>query len=306
MNLSVCLMRNHLLLFIFCLIVSVSEGQAVRLDSLTHWRKAFKSSLNLNQASFSSNWKSGGVNSLGFNAMINYRASYKADGTSWENEIDLLYGMVNNAGQGYRKTLDRIYLDTKVGRQLTKNWDMYAATNFLTQFAPGYRYTTVNGVEEATLISGFLAPGFLTTSLGFEYHPVKYFKLRLSPFAPRLTFVRNSSDYADVDPVAPYGVKIGESVRYEWLSAQLLAEFDKNIATNINLKFRYLLFSNYETLGLKTTDQRLDLNVTAKVNKYINVSLGSILLYDVDQDSGLQLSQAFSLGIMYTFQNFAN
>lgn len=290
-----------------CLLLSaitLAEAQAVRLDSVTHWRKSFKSALNLNQASFSSNWKSGGVNSLGFNALLNYRASYKADGITWDNEIDMLYGMVNNAGQGYRKTLDRIYLDTKVGRNMSKNWDMYAATNFLTQFAPGYRYTTVNGVEEATLISGFLAPGFLTTSLGFEYHPVKYFKIRLSPFAPRLTFVRNSQGYADVDPVAPYGVKIGESVRYEWLSAQLMAEFDKEIFTNINLKFRYLIFSNYERLSLKTTDQRLDLNITAKVNKYINVSMGSILLYDLDQDSGLQLSQAFSLGILYTFQNF--
>lgn len=299
-------MKSFIISCIILTSVLGADAQAVRLDSVTHWRKSFKSALNLNQASFSSNWKSGGVNSLGFNALLNYRASYKADGVTWDNEIDMLYGMVNNAGQGYRKTLDRIYLDTKVGRNMNKNWDMYAATNFLTQFAPGYRYATVNGVEEATLISGFLAPGFLTTSLGFEYHPVKYFKMRLSPFAPRLTFVRNSENYADVDPVAPYGVKIGESIRYEWLSAQLLAEFDKDIFTNINLKFRYLIFSNYENLSLKTTDQRLDLNITAKVNKYINVSMGSILLYDLDQDSGLQLSQAFSLGILYTFQNFAN
>lgn len=299
-------MKSFIISCIILTSVLGADAQAVRLDSVTHWRKSFKSALNLNQASFSSNWKSGGVNSLGFNALLNYRASYKADGVTWDNEIDMLYGMVNNAGQGYRKTLDRIYLDTKVGRNMNKNWDMYAATNFLTQFAPGYRYATVNGVEEATLISGFLAPGFLTTSLGFEYHPVKYFKMRLSPFAPRLTFVRNSENYADVDPVAPYGVKIGESIRYEWLSAQLLAEFDKDIFTNINLKFRYLIFSNYENLSLKTADQRLDLNITAKVNKYINVSMGSILLYDLDQDSGLQLSQAFSLGILYTFQNFAN
>ena len=217
----------------------------------------------------------------------------------------MLYGMVNNAGQGYRKTLDRIYLDTKYGSKLNDKWDMFIALNFLTQWAPGFKYSLdPSGVEKATRISGFLAPGFLTTSIGFEYKPQKYFSLRLSPFAPRLTIVRNSADYTAVDPVAPYGVKVGETIRYEWLSAQLLADFNKDIATNINLKFRYLMFANYETLSLKTIDQRLDVNLTAKVNRFINVSLGSILLYDIDQDAGLQLSQAFSLGVLYTFRNY--
>ncbi len=36
----------------------------------------------------------------------------------------------------------------------------------------------------------------------------------------------------------------------------------------------------------------------------MNVSLGGIMIYDFDQDSGAQLSQAFSLGFAYTFQNY--
>ena len=290
--------------FLFCVCLS-GYSQIVRVDSVTKWRKSLKAALNLNQASFSSNWKSGGVNSIGFNGLFNYKASYKADHTSWDNEVDLLYGMVNNAGQGFRKTLDRIFIDTKLGKELNPKWGLFAATNFATQFGPGYKYETdANGVERGTLISSFLAPAFLTTSLGFEYHPSKQFKLRLSPLAPRLTFVRNSEQYTAVDPVAPYGVKIGEFVRYEWLAAQILAEYDKDIAKNVNLKFRYLLFSNLENLSLKAIDQRLDLSVTAKVNKFLNVNIGSIFLYDIDQDAGLQLSQAFSIGVLYTFQNF--
>ena len=297
-------MNRILILSLVLLSISV-RSQIVRIDSGSNWRKNFKAAINLNQASFSSNWKSGGVNSIGFNTMVNYKANYKSATTTWDNEIDFLYGMVNNAGQGYRKTLDRIYLDTKYGTKLNDKWDMFVATNFLTQIAPGYKYSLdPSGVEKATRISGFLAPGFLTTSFGFEYRPKKYFSLRLSPFAPRLTFVKNSEDYTAVDPIAPYGVKVGESIRYEWLSAQVLADFNKDIATNINLKFRYMMFANYETLSLKTIDQRLDLNLTAKVNRFINVSIGSILLYDLDQDSDLQLSQAFSLGILYTFRNF--
>jgi hypothetical protein len=291
--------------FLFLLLVTISQAQIVRVDSLSNWKKAFKVGLNLNQASFSSNWKAGGVNSFGFNAFLNYKANYTKDKVSWDNEIDMLYGMVNNQGQGYRKTLDRIYIDTKYGRALSDKWNMFVALNFQSQFANGYKY--VKGVvdqDSATLISGFLAPAFVTTTLGFQYTPSPAFKLRLSPFAPRITIVKNSEDYTSVDPIAPYGVKIGEDVRMEWLAAQVLAEFNKDIATNVNLKWRYLLFANYEHFNLQEIDHRLDINLTAKVTRFINVSLGGILLYDYDQVDELQLSQAFSLGVLYTFQNY--
>jgi hypothetical protein len=292
---------------LFSLLTSVSvSAQIERIDSLSNWKKAFRAGLNLNQASFSSNWKAGGVNSIGFNTFLNYRANLKKGLHSWDNEIDLLYGMINNQGQGQRKTLDRVYLDTKYGRALNKNWDAFLAFNFLSQFAKGYKYELDDlGVEQRILISDAFAPAFITASIGFEYHPTEYFKLRLSPFAPRLTVLRdNDGRYAAVDSVAPYGVVVGENTRFEWLAFQALAEFNKDIAKNLNLKWRYMMFANYETLELKTIDHRLDINITAKVNQFVNVSLGGILLYDFDQDPGAQSSQAFSLGLLYSIRNF--
>lgn len=284
-----------------------AAGQIVKIDTLTNWKKAFRAGLNLNQASFSSNWKAGGVNSIGFNGFLNYKANLKKDKQSWDSEIDFLYGMVNNQGQGYRKTLDRLYLDTKYGYELNAKWSFATSLNLLSQFANGYSYNkNAAGAEIATLISDFFAPAFITSSWGVEYHPGKFFKARISPFAPRITVVSdNNGRFSSVDPASPYGVPVNESIRTEWLAFQLLAEFDKDIAKNVNLKWRYLLFANYETLSAKTIDHRLDLNLAAKVNQFVSVSLGGILLYDIDQDSGLQTSQAFSLGILYSFQNFA-
>ena len=43
-----------------------TSAQIVKIDSTTKWKKAFKAGFNLNQASFTSNWRAGGVNSLGF------------------------------------------------------------------------------------------------------------------------------------------------------------------------------------------------------------------------------------------------
>lgn len=292
-------------LFFFVIGVAPLFAQVVKVDSTSRWKKAFKAGLNLNQASFSSNWKAGGVNSIGFNTFLNYKANFKSGNNSWDNEIDMLYGMVNNQGQGYRKTLDRIFVDSKYGRKLSEHWGFAASFNLLSQFAKGYKYDKdAAGLEVATLISDSFAPAFITTGLGFEYQPVEYFKMRLSPFAPRVTIVSDVNRFVTVDNPTPYGVEPPDKARFEWLAAQMLAEFNKDIATNINLKWRYVLFANYETLELDKVDHRLDLTVTAKVNQFINVNLGGILLYDYDQDHSVQLSQAFSLGVMYTFQNY--
>src|SRR3954469_10480884 len=144
-----------------------ANAQVIKIDSLSPWRKSFKAGLNLNQANFSSNWKAGGVNSFGFNALLNYKANYKSGRNSWDNEIDMLYGMVNNAGQGYRKTLDRIFLDTRYGYAISDKWDAILAANVLSQFGRGYKYVKdANGVEQGQLVSDSFAPTFITLNIG--------------------------------------------------------------------------------------------------------------------------------------------
>lgn len=296
-----------LLLFIFLLGISfLSNAQVVKPDTTSNWKKKLDFNLNLNQAAFSSNWKAGGINSIGLNTMFNYKANYLKNKTSWDNEIGFMYGFVSNSGQGYRKTLDRIFLDTKVGHKLSDNWDLITSLNFISQFSKGFKYEDdAAGVEQEFLISDVLAPAFITLALGFEYHPVDYFKVRISPLAPRVTVLRDNNGRFDaVDSIAPYGVKVNEDTRFEWFAFQLTADFDKEIAKNINLKWRYLMFANYETLEAKTIDHRVDLMISAKVNKFISVGVGGILLYDFDQDDGAQLSQVFNIGFAYSFQNY--
>lgn len=279
-----------------------SPAQVVKPDTTSNWKKRLLFNINVNQTAFSDNWKAGGINSIGLNGAFNYRTNYAKNKISWDNEIDLLYGFVNNSGQGFRKTLDRIFLDTKVGYSISDKWSVFTSLNFMSQFAEGYVFNDDNTQD---LLSDFLAPAFITSAWGLQYKPVDFFFVRISPFAPRVTILSDNNGRFDaVDPLRPYGVLLGESTRYEWLAFQLTADFDKDIATNLNLKWRYLLFANYETLAAKTIDHRLDLMLTAKVSKYISVGLGGILLYDIDQHPGAQFSQAFNFGFRYTFQNF--
>jgi Protein of unknown function (DUF3078) len=298
---------SSLAFFLFVILIGFSGStlaQVVKVDSLTNWKKSFKAGLNLNQASFSSNWKAGGVNSIGFNTFLNYKANYKKDKNSWNNEIDFLYGMVNNAGQGYRKTLDRLFLDTKYGRAISEKWDFSASANLQSQFAAGRDYSV--NTTDGTIISDLFAPAYLTAALGFEYHPVSYFKLRLSPFSPRVTYVNDVNRFVTATNLTPYGVKPNETTRIQWFAFQMLAEFDKDIAKNLNLKWRYIMFVDYEKLELNRIDHRLDLTLTAKVSKYITTSVGFIGMYFFDQDKDIQTSQGLNIGVGYTFQNFAD
>jgi hypothetical protein len=293
--------------FLVLLLISFAgSAQIVHIDTVTKWKKEFKTGLNLNQSTFTSNWKSGGTNSLGYTAFLNYRANYKGEHNSWDNEFDFQYGTVKTQGLGLRKTLDRIFIDTKYGHVLSAKWDLALSANLLSQFAPGYKYlkTTAN-TDSLVMLSDFFAPAFITVGMGFEYHPVKYFKLRLSPLAPRLTIVNDVKRFINTDNPTPYGLSPDRSAKMQWLAFQMLAEFDKDIAKHVNLKWRYILFADYQDLAVDRLYHRLDLNLTAKLGRFVNVNLGAILLYDHNQDTNVQFSEAMSLGMMYTFRNFA-
>ena len=270
------------------------------------WRRSAKTGLGLNESLLSSNWRGGGVSTIGFNALANLRANRKSGLHSFDNESDFLFAFSQTKGLGYRKGQDRLYLDTKYGRAISARWDMFLSLNLLSQFAPGYQYDTDAGQDRTRQVSDFFAPAFVTAAYGFEYHPAPYFHLRLAPFAPRLTVVSRADRFVAVLGDTPYGVNPGHSTRFEVLAAQVLAEIDKKISSNVNLKARYVLFANYEHLNPKEIDHRLDLGLTAKVGKYIDVALNGIALYDYDQDNSVQYSQGLTIGIAYAVQNFVD
>ncbi|TAF34918.1 MAG: DUF3078 domain-containing protein [Cytophagales bacterium] len=274
--------------FWLCLITASAQSDT------TYWTKSFQAGLNINQASFSDNWKAGGVNSLAVGLFAKGKASFLKGKTSWDNEMLLEYGMLRTKGTGFRKTADRILFDSKYGYKLSKNLNFYASLNFLSQFDNGFRYLKNSAnLDSAVVISGLFAPAFLTQSIGFEYKPVPYFFARLGIGTLRQTIVSDKELYL-TEP-KNYGVEQGKTIRNE-MACQLFIGFDKNVAKNINLKASYLLFANYEDLA--AMDNRLDVVVAAKVNKYINTTLTAAMLYDQDQDFKVQYSQVLALGIL--------
>lgn len=270
----------------------------VSLDvAVNYWRNWTAFGINVNQATFSDNWGGGGVNSLALGGQFSYKTDYTKDDKNYVSEFLLKYGKLKNKAQLSRKTADRIFLDNKVSLKLSKNWGFFGSVNFESQFDMGYSYSkNAQGNEIRTLLSGFMAPGYLTESIGFEYKPTKSFFIRIGTGTARQTFVLDTTLYK-TNP-KNFGVTQGNSFRNE-LAFQIVGAIDKDIAKNLNLKSRYTMFANYEQLS--TIDNRLDLTLTAQVNRLINVSIGAIVLYDDDTADRVQASQAMSFGLVYKF-----
>lgn len=266
---------------------------------VNYWKTRTAINVNVNQAQFSNNWKGGGVNSVAVGAQTNYKAEYSKNDFSFVTETNLQYGKVKNKGQLQKKTNDRIFFDNKAALKISKNWSFFGSVTFESQFDDGFSYKRQGDEEEtATLISRFMSPGYLTESVGFEYKPVKYFSARIGTGTARQTFVLDTTLYK-TNP-KNYGVERGETVRND-LAFQVVANFEKEVLKNMVLKSRYLMFIPYKDLSLASIDHRLDITITAKINKFMNTSLTGVLLYDKSNDAKIQASQNLTLGFGFVF-----
>ncbi len=290
------------------IVANFKDTVAVKPDT-SYWQRSFSGGINFNQASFN-NWTGGGVNSVALGAVVAARALYEKERWSWDNTADLQLGFVTQAGLT-RKAADQILLNSVAGYKISPKWDMFGSGTFTSFFTSGYRYTGLAPGQTQFKVANFLAPGQLTIAWGLAYKPNGWFALRVSPFAPRFTFLADQSvrfrEGADKIPVRDpnatvYGVEPGRSIRTEWLALQLQAALTRNLSENVSINAKYLLFANYKTLN--AIDHRIDIILTAKVSRYISTTLGIIALFDKDFSSDWQLQQTLGIGLVYNVTTF--
>jgi hypothetical protein len=275
-------------------------------EKVNYWKTTTAIGFDVNQGAFSKNWKAGGVNSLAVGGMLNYKTAYSKESYSFTSEVRLEYGKVKNKDQLQKKTRDRIFWDNKGGLQLSKSWYFFGSVTFESQFDRGYAYKrNAEGREEQFLISKFMSPGYLTESIGFEYKPVSYFSTRIGTGTAKQTFMLdtavinlafNKGNYGLRPPTAD---RPAQTFRNE-LAFQVTSTFDKQIFTNVFLYARYNMFIPYDR-KLEHVDHRLDVTLKSKINKFMNVTINGVGLFDKDADEEVQASQNLSLGFGFTF-----
>ncbi|MGY4383423.1 hypothetical protein ACVWYN_000442 [Pedobacter sp. UYP24] len=279
----------------------------VLTEKINYWRTSTQIGIDVNQGAFSKNWKAGGVNSLALGGLINYRAAYSKESYSYTSELRLEYGKIKNKDQLQKKTRDRIYWDNKANFQFSKSWYFYGSVTLETQFDRGYAYfKDKDNAEQQSLISKFMAPGYLTESIGFEYRPVPYFSTRIGTGTAKQTFLL---DTAVINPKfnggnfglrRRQGARPPQTFRNE-LAFQVTSELrDKQILKNVFLYARYNMFIPYDR-KLEHIDHRLDMTLRSRINKFMEVKINAVALFDKDSDPEVQASQNLSLGFGFTF-----
>jgi hypothetical protein len=308
------------ILLLFIVLPLFMFGQA---DKDTTWKFSGTMGLKLNQTSFT-NWAPGGTNSYSFSGLAKLYANYRKDKISWENNLNLMYGMLKEKDENISKNEDLIDFTSVLGRDIAKKWAFTGMLNFKTQFANGFDadYDTVK-------ISTIMAPAYLTISPAFRYQPVEWFQLYLSPITAKMTFVLDQ-ELADkgsfgVTP-AEYdtlGNKItdGEKMLF-YLGPFLEAYLKKDLAKNLNFESKLNVmytFLNRDNLEGYDVDFNWENFLNYQFAKFFSVNLfvhfaylpgqPEIVFEEVDgvviekavPNRKLQIKETLGIGLSYTF-----
>lgn len=234
----------------------------------TSWKTSGTFNINFTQVSLS-NWSAGGESSISGVALFNYTANYLKDKRSWDNSIDLGYGLIKNGDDDTRKSEDRIELNSKLGHQIYNHWFLSVLGTFKSQFTEGFDYP-----NDSVKISDFLAPARIYLALGFDYKPKDAVSVYISPAAARWIIVNND----ELSDAGAYGVDPGEKSRFEF-GAMFKALYQKEVWENVSLKTKLELYSDYLE-DPKNVDVDWEVLLNMKINSVLSAQISTQLIYD--------------------------
>ncbi|WP_163715587.1 DUF3078 domain-containing protein [Mangrovibacterium lignilyticum] len=294
-------MKKFLILVFMLPLLGTAQTPA---DTVKVWTRGGMVSANFSQVSLS-NWVAGGKSSASGTFLVNLFSNYKKDKVSWENTLDLGYGLLKEEDSKTVKSDDKIDLSSKFGYQAKGNMFYSALFNFKSQFTKGYKYPDTD-----TPISRFLAPGYFTLALGLDYKPSDHFSLFVSPLTGKLTLVTDDLLSAAGD----FGVDPGSKTKWE-LGAYFKAAVKYEIMKNVSLDSKFDVFSNYIDQP-QNMDVSWDVKINMKINDYLSANLNTNLIYDNDikiefDDNGdgvvdrkgprVQFKELFGIGLNLKF-----
>ncbi len=291
-------------------------------DSTSFWRFVGRTRLNINTIVLS-NWADGGESSLTGAGSFDLSAVYQKGKIKFENTFSSALGIQAFQHTALKKTDDKLDFSSVFGIQFSKKWFYSLNTNFKTQYFKGYNYP-----NDSVIVSDFLAPGYVTISLGLEYKPLKDLSLYASPLAGKITFVNNQNladdgKYGVVAAVRDTSNNIlvsGERRKYE-LGLSFIAKYKGKLAKNIDLNSKLMLYNNYFD-PVKKNRWNIDVDWEAwfdiKINRFFVASAYFHAIYDhnikipvyetqngerikVGETVHLQLKQNYGLGIAFKF-----
>ncbi len=294
-------MKKLLILLMVLPLVGFSQAES---DSTKVWKFGGNASINFSQVSLS-NWAAGGKSSASGTFLFNSFANYQKGKISWENSLDLGYGLMKEEDSQSVKTDDKIDFSSKFGLKGKGKIFYSALFNFRTQMADGFKYP-----DRDNRISTFMAPGYFTLALGADYKPNDKFSLFVSPMTGKMTAVTDDV----LSDEGAFGVDPGKKSRGE-MGAFLKTQFKTTVVENVSLETKLDLFSNYLDTP-QNIDIHWDILLNMKINDYLSANLITNLIYDddvsiaIDKDGDgvidekgprVQFKELFGVGLSFKF-----
>ncbi len=279
-----------LILFISLNILNAQETDTIKT---TPWKYGTVLNATFSQVSLS-NWAGGGENSLSLSGLSNSNINHEKDMISWENTFEFAYGIIKQGDASVEKSDDKINIASRFGRKIDAVWKISASMDFLSQFSPGYeRFTDqVTNEEKQILISKFMSPGYITSSIGIEYKPREEFFVLVSPLTGKTTIVLDDS----LSNAGAFGVDPGDKIRNE-LGSFLKSMLKVPVMENITFQTKLNLFSGYENPD--KVDVSWETLLLLRVNKYITTNFNTHLIYDEDVTTEVQFKEVLSVGVVF-------
>lgn len=256
------------------------------------WKFGTLVKLDFNQGHVSKGWAEGGESSISALSGVKSFANYKKNKTSWENTVDLQYGLLKSGDNEFRKNQDKLEINTKFGHLAFKKWYYTSMFNLRTQFVRGYNYSSDGNRK---LISNFFAPAYILASVGLDYKPKKDFSILLSPFTAKYTIV---SDTANIDQTA-FGIDADESVKKE-VGAYVKLFHKWKITKDISMENKLEFYSSYSNKP-KNIDVDWQFILNLPINQYLTTTVSTYFISDDDTGSKIQFKENLAIGVRYQF-----
>lgn len=293
-------------------------------DTIKHWSFSGSNTLNFNQLHFS-NWSEGGENSLSGTTYVSFSAIYSKNDYTVDHLLNMGYGMLRTQEKKLKKTEDKLDVTSTFSYKARGNWNYSSLINFRTQFTNGYKYP-----NDSTVVSTFMAPAYLTASLGMQFKPSPAFSLFISPASGKFILVvdqdlANSGAFGVTKAVylndtSKIIVKPGRNIKPEF-GFNIHAFLKKEVVTNVSLESRLILNNNYLDEN-QSNRWNIDLNwealINFTINKYLSSSIRMNMIYDhnikvpeydyiddtkvkVGEGPRTQFKESFGIGLNYRF-----
>lgn len=275
--------KNLITLFILLPFLSLSQNTdtlSIQNPDTLYWKVGGISTLTFSQVSLT-NWAAGGENSAAVNFNFGAFADYNRNRTKWENSLNISYGLIKQGNNSFEKSDDQLNIVTKYGYRIKKEnerWYFSALLDFKTQFDEGF-----DPEDGTTLISDFMAPGYLIIGTGVDYYPNEFLSFSYIPVTGKFTFVNvqrlaDNGDYG-VDP-ATFDVN-GNKLTDGKNSRAELGSFFRAKYLKGNFESRLELFTNYvENFG--TIDVNSQNGLVVQLTKVLSSNFFTQLIYDED------------------------